>query len=904
MAQENWQQVKEIFVEAVKQQPAARQRFVEELCECDQEIKKEVQSLLSSYDSASSFMEHPAIAEVAQLFEAGVPQLSSGQVFGHYEIVKQIGKGGMGEVYLALDRVLDRKVAIKILDDKFNHHESNLKRFIQEAKAASSLNHPNILVIHEIGEADNTRYIVSEYVEGKTMRDLLRGRSLKVSEALDFATQIAGALAAAHAAHLIHRDIKPENIMIRPDGFAKVLDFGLAKLVEHESRPLPDAESEIKDPNQTGRGMILGTVNYMSPEQAKGRNVDERTDIFSFGVLLFELITGTQPFAGGSTDETLSAIRKCKPPSLSSYVSDMPPELERIVSRTLRKNRGERYQRIRDVLVELQELKQELEFEAKLDLSIQPNLRTSGIELSRTTAVDGSESTGDLASDRYRYISSSNFISKGIKQHKLVSLFGFTMLAVALLGFGYLGYFPGQGGQIESIAVMPFTNAGSDQGAEYLSEGMTETLISSLSQIPNLSVKARSAVFRYKGKEVSPRKIGQELGVQAVLLGRVYQHDDALQLKLELVDTRTQDVVWSEQYDRKQSDLVVLQSEIARDVSTILKSQLSSAEKARVTNAAAANPEAYQAYLRGRYFWNRRIGGNMRKAIDQFKVATDNDPNYALAWVGLADSYALSNEYIGTPNTESLPKAIEYARRAIALDDRLAEPHATLGYVYRLQWKWTDSEREFKKAIDLNPDYATTYHWYSVLLRDLGRFDEAASIIKRGQQADPLSSVIGFNLSKVYDLQGDHQASIENTRKVIELDPTIPIAYLILGRTLLAQGHYAEAVANIEKAVEMSKRDRAPLADLGYIYAVLGRRSEAIAIAKELEEKYARKEANGIYASVVYAGLGDRDKAFEWFQKDIEAKGEYGKIRWDFGFENLRGDPRYKELLKRMGLSE
>jgi len=479
------------------------------------------------------------------------------------------------------------------------------------------------------------------------------------------------------------------------------------------------------------------------------------------------------------------------------------------------------------------------------------------------------------------------------------------LLVIVIAVAGYLYFSRNHKTTIESIAVMPFVNESGNADVEYLSDGMTETLIKSLSQLPNLAVKSRSTVFYYKGKETSPKKIGEELNVQAVLLGRVVQRGDDLKLNLELVNTQTQDVIWSEQYDRKQSDLVSLQSEIAKDVSTKLKSKLSGVDEAKVTKTSTANPEAYQAYLKGRYYWNRRTAENLRKAIEQFKAATDRDVNYALAYTGLADCYALLPEYAGTPMSESLPQAKAYAERAIAIDSQLAEPHTTLGFVNHRSWQWAESEREFKRAIELNPNYATAYHWYSILLKDLKRNDEAAAMIKRAHELDPLSGAIGCNISMIYQLQNNHEASVENSLKMIELDPNFGRAYEYLGLSYLKLGRKAEAVTTMEKAVELTKRQNVVLSELGYVYGATGKRAEAIAIIKELGDKYARKEAAGHEVAAVYAGLGEKDKAFEWLEKDFQTRdGRLTTFRWETQFEPLRDDPRFKEMLKRMGLPE
>ncbi|MEP7212018.1 MAG: tetratricopeptide repeat protein [Acidobacteriota bacterium] len=481
------------------------------------------------------------------------------------------------------------------------------------------------------------------------------------------------------------------------------------------------------------------------------------------------------------------------------------------------------------------------------------------------------------------------------------------VVAIVLLGglFGYRYLNTAAGEQISSIAVMPFSYDSGNADIEYISDGMTETLIKSLSGLPGLDVKPRSSVFRYKGKDTDLQTIGKELNVQAVLNGRVAQRADQLTLSLELVDVQKNSVIWTEQYKRKQSDIVSLQSEIARDVSSKLKSKLSGMEEAKVTTAATTDPDAYQAYLKGRYYWNRRTADNIKKAIEQFKAATERDPNYALAYVGLGDCYAVLGEYAGTPTSEIAPRSREFAERAISLDDRLAEPHATLGNVHEQLWEWDDAEREYKKAIELNPNYATAYHWYSIFLKVTGRFDEAAVAIKRAKELDPLSNVISINITRLYQLQNNHDAAIENTLKIIELDPGFSPAYEYIGLSYLAKGQNADAIAALEKGVETSNRASVALCDLGYGYAVTGKRAEAEAIIKELEEKYEKKQGTGRYIAGVYAGLGDKDRAFEWLEKDFQARnGELGNIKWAMPYDSLRGDPRFKNLMKRMKLPE
>jgi len=459
--------------------------------------------------------------------------------------------------------------------------------------------------------------------------------------------------------------------------------------------------------------------------------------------------------------------------------------------------------------------------------------------------------------------------------------------------------------QIESIAIMPFVNESGNADVEYLSDGMTETLIKSLSGLHGLDVKPRSSVFRYKGKDTDVTTVGKELNVQAILNGRVVQHGDQLDLSLELVDVKKNSVIWTEQYQRKQSDLVSLQSEIAKDVSTKLRAKLSGAEETKVTQAATADPDAYQAYLKGRYFWNRRTAENFKKAIEQFKIAADRDPGYALALVGLADCYAVSSEYVGTPSSETKPKARAYAERALAIDPSLAEAHATIAAIDDFDWKWEDSEKEFKRAIELNPNYPTTYHWYSIFLRNVGRLEESAAAIKRASELDPLSAVISVNVSRIYQVQNDHAASVANSLKIIDIDPNFGVAYEYLGLSYLAQGKIDDAISNAQKAVTFTNRSAITLGDLGYIYAMSGRRTEALSLISELEEKYSRHEASGHDLAAIWIGLGERDKAFDWLEKDFQVRdGRLANITWEPEFVSIRNDRRYDDLLKRMDLKK
>jgi len=478
-------------------------------------------------------------------------------------------------------------------------------------------------------------------------------------------------------------------------------------------------------------------------------------------------------------------------------------------------------------------------------------------------------------------------------------------LAVLVLGgfFGYRYLTPAK--QINSIAVMPFENRGGSADTDYLSDGLADSLIYRLSQLPNLKVSPTSSVMRYKGTASDAAKVASELGVDSVMTGRLSQIGDNLNISVQLVDVRAGKVLWAEQYDRKLADLLATQREIATTIAQKLELKLTGNETKGITKKYTDNNEAYQAYLKGRTYWNRRTAENIKKAIAEFKSATDTDPNFALAYAGLADCYALLPEYAGTPASEALPQAKAYAERAIAIDDQLGEPHATLGIIYVQMWQWADAEREYKRAIEISPNYATAYHWYSILLKNQGRYDEAAKIIARAAELDPLSASISANVSMMYQLQNNHEASIKNSLKIIELDPNYGRGYEYLGLSYLKVGRKEEAVSALEKAVELTNRQNIVLSELGYVYAQVGKRTEALAVAKELEDKFARNAATGHDVAAVFSGLGEKDKAFEWLEKSFLSRdSQLNTFRWEMQFESLANDPRFKDLLKRMNLPE
>ena len=810
----------------------------------------------------------------------------------------------MGAIYLATDTVLLRNVALKVLPENIANDKKRLSRFEREAHAVSALNHPNILTVHEFGHENGIHYLATEFVDGRTLRDELQTGDLSLIDALSIAEQAALALSAAHAAGIVHRDIKPENIMVRNDGIVKVLDFGLVKFTDAKGET-SDAEASTK--LNTNPGVVMGTVAYMSPEQAKGRPVDERTDIWSLGIVLYEMICETTPFDGESTNDVIAAILRSEPKPISNYLADVPRDLERLVGKCLRKDPEQRYQHIKDVLIDIRELKQELAFELKEQHSKKLNVEanTQTFVHDHPTNVGTSEPTNELLT--IHQTSSAEYVVSEIKQHKR----GFILLSIGVLfaaiGFGYW-FFSNRisnAAPIESIAVMPFVNASGNNDVEYLSDGMTETLINSLSQLPKLSVKGRSSVFRYKGKDVEPRTIGTELSVQAVLNGRVVQRGDSLILSLDLVDTKTGNQIWGEQYSRKLTDILSLQHEIGRDVSNKLRAKLSGEDTARLAKNYTANPEAYQLYLQGRYHWNKRTDEDIKKSTEYFQKAIDKDPNYALAYVGLADSYIVVPVL---PARESHPKAKAAALKALSIDPSLGEAHAALANsaVY-YEWDWPNGEKEYKRAIELSPQYATSHHWYGESLALVGRFDDSFAEYGRALELEPLSLAISTDLAYAYVFARQYDRAIEHLKKLAVLDPNYVRTHYYLARAYEEKGMLQEAIESYAKGRLLDGENPAAVATYVATFNAVLKTSGANGYWQKLVEIENDQGVKGnLYPVVVagyYARLNDRDRVFPLLEIAFEARAtDMAFLNVSPEWDNVRSDPRFRDLLRRVGL--
>lgn len=823
--------------------------------------------------------------------------LAAGTNLGRYEIRSQLGAGGMGEVYLAEDTSLHRRVALKVLPAEVVANQDRMRRFKQEATATASLNHPNIAHIYEIGEANGVNFIAMEYIEGVTLRDKIHGERVELPKLLRILQHVAEGLAKAHAAGIVHRDLKPDNIMITRDGHAKILDFGLAKLIEAtQSSGLSDGGSEVATAilaQYSKPGIILGTAGYMSPEQAQGKTnqIDHRSDIFSFGCILYEAATGRKAFEGKDALDSLHKIVHAPTPHVNDTNPTAPSELQRIVRRCLAKDADERYQTIKDLAIELKEVRRELEG-ADIDTTVLP--------ASVSELVNPPETGTASVSTR---ASSAEYIVSGIKQHKVAAVIAVAVLVMGAVALGVYLHASRNEVIIESIAVLPFENQNRDPNIDYLSDGLTDTIINSLTQLPNLKVIARSSVFRYKGKQMDAIAVANELGVRAVVTGRIIQRGDSLTVGAELIDARENKQLWGEQYERKLSELMVVQRDIAQEITGNLRLKLSSAEQRRMSKHYTENAEAYQLYLNGRFYWNKRTGEALKKSIEYFNRATEKDPDYALAYAGLAHAYLLLPPYSAGSPQESFPRAKAAAKRAIELDDTLAEAHTSLAQALYFDWNFADADKEFRRAITLNPNYATAHHWYGFgNLQTEERFDDAIRELKRAQELDPFSLIINTDLGHTYINAGQYDKAIEQLRKSLEMDQDFYYAHWCLGLAYEMKGSFREAQAEYEKALQLND-DPYVLALLGHLFAASGKKDQALKTLRQLEEISRQRYVPGYSFAIIYAELDEKDQAFQWLEKCYQERcTDMIGIKFDPVVKNLRSDPRFADLVRRVGV--
>ena len=818
----------------------------------------------------------------------------------------------MGEVYLAEDTRLRRQVALKILPEELASNKDRMRRFVQEAQAAAALNHPNIATIHEIGEHEGTHFISMEFIDGATLRAKIHQEQAELRKLLRYLQHAAEGLAKAHAAGIVHRDLKPDNIMVTRDGHVKILDFGLAKLIEPQ--PIPTSNSsEVATavmPQHSIPGVIMGTVGYMSPEQAQGKTkeIDQRSDVFSFGCILFEAATGKKPFAGDSVVKSLHMVIYEPAPSLAEFNPSAPPELQRIVRRCLAKDPDERYQSIKEVAIELKALRREMEG-AGLDTTVPPpKSQTTGASAAHVGQPSFGATISTSATALSTRASSAEYVITGIKRHKLATV----VVAAAVLILAAVTLFLYLRGRtntdsIQSIAVLPFENRSGSSDTDYLSDGLADSLIYRLSQLPNLKVSPTSSVMRYKGKETDVAAIAKSLQVDAVMSGRLVQRGDDLSISVQLIDARSNKLIWAEQYERKMSDLLATQREIVTEIVQNLKLKLTGEGEQKLSKTYTDNNEAYQLYLKGVFHYGKRTRADLDKSIDYFQQAIKLDPRFALAYVGVSQSYSIMPSYSYLKPDEGFLPAKNAARKALEIDPSLADAHAALAStLVSYDWNWTEGEREFKQALDLNPNVADIHYRYGLsCLIPLGRTDEGIREIKRALELEPLSIPMNANLAGAYMYSRQNDLALQQARRTFDLEPTHVTARVWLQDVYASQGMYGEAIAFCEDFLKSHPTDQSSLLYAGYSYAKTGRRAEAEAAIQKIRALEKTEPVEPYTYAVIYVALGDKDRALAELERDFAERGFYvAYLRVDPMFDPLRADPRFTSLLRRVGLQQ
>ena len=757
----------------------------------------------------------------------------------------------MGEVYRARDSKLQRIVAVKVLSAELADADAR-RRFQNEAQLASSLNHPHILTVHDVGDFEGRQYLVTEFVEGGTLRTWAGAEHRTWRQAFELLLGVFDGLAAAHEAGIVHRDVKPENILVGRNGYAKLADFGLAKLFERDDQAVTQLGR-----GQTQTGAVVGTIRYMSPEQAAGNRVDARSDIFSFGIVLYELFSGCRPFAGVSDLEELQRILHTAPAPLS----DVPEPARIIVDKALEKDPANRYQSMRELAIDVRRL-------------------TRG-------ASAGAPSTMPRAAT-------------------LFTKWRYWALAAMAVIIGVVGVYTTRATAsrtIDSLVVLPFAVENGADDRVYLAEGISESLTTILSRVHGLRLKSSDAAFAYSGKGIDPEAIGRQLHVRGVLRGRLRVHEGVVSISAELVDTADGYVRWKEQYNRPTSDMLALAEQISREISENLRGTLTGDDVREVARRETHSTDAYDLYQRGRYEWNRRNEEALKRSVTFFQQAIDADPAYALAWEGLADSYVMLAAYGVLPSQEAYPRAKAAAARALTLDGRLAGPHASIARVdSEYEWDWAAAEQEYKRAILLDSNYPIAHHWYAIHLAAVGRTAEALVESRRAVDADPLSLIINAQGAWMPYFARDYESAARECQRVIAMDPSFAWGHSGLGSVYLQQRRFEQGVRELEESVKLSKQGLLERAYLGHAYAVAGRTLDARTIVKEFQRLGTERPVPPQYIALIYAGLGELDDAFTWLDRAATERSMQAWLLPDPRWDPLRGDARFKAMLVRLHL--
>ena len=883
---ERRRQIKQIFQAAAELDTVERAVYLAETCMNDLSLRAEIESLISALKQSGSLLDIPDYNPAASDSAGNQANSLVGESLGRYRILELLGRGGMGEVYKAIDTTLGRELAIKVLPSDLSIDQDRLRRFEQEARAASALNHPNIITIYELSRVDGVHFIATELVEGQTLRALLKQGQMSLVYVLDTVSQVASALEAAHAAGIIHRDIKPENVMVRNDGLVKVVDFGLAKLIVgnggwevgigesgKDAPPQSLLPTPHSEPSQLSTsGMVMGTVAYMSPEQARGLKVDARSDIFSLGVVLYEMIAGWTPFARQTASDVIAAILNADPAPLEDHQSVVPIELERIVGKALRKDLGSRYQTIEELRSDLRALRQ-----------IEPSVYEKTLE------------TGVI-------------LRRGKRKTSPVIVVAFAAFITAVFAISYFGTRSASknthsGAAIESIAILPFNSLSPEAGDEYLAVGMADTLSARLGNTGRIIVRPFSAMRGYANETQDPITVGREQQVDAIVDGSFHKSEGRIRVSARIINTRDGASLWSGSFDEKDEDRFRLQDSIAKELATALALKLTTEEERRLVKHYTESAEAAEAHAVGRFWWNRRDREGFNQAIKFYNKAIALDRNYALPYVGLADCYALMSPYGIAGPEESYPKAKAAARQALAIDNQLAEAHTSLAHITWLyDWDFEAAKAEFKQAILLNLNYATAHQWYSVYLSSMGRHDEAIAEAKLARKLDPLSLSVIQDLSRAYYHAGRYDEAITAYRKAFDLNPRYYRINSWLELAYAQKGFYDEAIETRLMGMKEIGVDHVMTTSLKDAYKASGWKGYW---RKELELSMEKPPPGHHFPYLVariHARLGENDRALGWLEKAYRERLDHlVMLKVDPVFEPLRSDSRFKILLQRIG---
>ena len=846
MKNKDWQQIESFFHSALGVEVEERDAYLSEVCAGNKLLRREVETLIEAFENRSTFLDESAFELGLTVLESDSKTSLAGQTVGNYKIQLKIGEGGMGDVYLASDTRLNRRVALKLLSPALVGDKWAKRQLVKEAQAAAMLEHPNICAVHSFEEIGEHSFIVMQYIEGRTLADLLEQRLVRPEMVWPLAQQITGALAAAHAHGIIHRDVKSGNIMVTAEGNAKVLDFGLAKISTARST---ETTGESLNPFSQS-DVIVGTVAYMSPEQLRAEKLDFQSDIFSLGIVLYQLISGKHPFLRKSDAETISAILKDAPAPLNGLVGKIPVGLNRIVKKCLEKNKEQRYQSASEVLLDFFNLPEKKKL-----------------------------------SQKNRYL-----------RWLIISI-----VLVCLITVGALIY--RRANKVQTLAVLPFINESADLGADYLTDGMAESLIYKLSLSPQVSVKAFTQVSGFGNNRKDPAEIGKALHVEMVLTDSIIRQNDQLVLQTKLIKTADGTIVWSNNHAWREAEILIIQDSIAQNVLTELRvvpdNKISKNREGRFSE----NADAYRYYLKGRSYWGKRDGENIKMAIEAFNKAIEIDPAYAKAYSGLADVYVVRSlvTYNPIPSKDAMIRAKAAAKQALEIDDSLCESHTAMGVVLqKYEWNWPGAEREFLRAIELNPEYAQAHYWYSDLLATTGRLDQAIFESLKARELDPFSPLAEMNVGRVFYYARQYDNSLQYLSHTLENDPHNSKAIYITGLIYLQQKRYDEALAVLVKLYN-SKDKPLAIAALGYAYGKSGRKVEAQAILNELEEMAKSGYVPPQERAIVYLGLNDKEKAVYWLEQSYgEHLPALAAVNVEPLFDDLRADAGFQNLIQRM----